>query len=143
LAAVTTDALADGQLPESLDEGLEDPGQLRSRRWLGALLIFTGVLHFVVPGRFAAIVPRVFGRPRFWVYASGVAELASGALLLDRRTARIGGAAATATIVAVYPANIQMAIDAGAPTDVKAALTWLRLPLQFPMIAWALRHARG
>ncbi len=107
------------------------------------MMIVMGALHFVVPGRFAEIVPRALGRPRFWVYVSGLAELASGALLLDRRTARVGGVAATATIVAVYPANIQMALDAGAPTDATAIGAWLRLPMQFPMIAWALTHARG
>ena len=128
---------------EPADDGLEDPGRRKSRRRLGAMLIVMGALHFVVPGRFAEIVPRALGRPRFWVYVSGVAELASGALLLDRRTARAGGIAATATIVAVYPANIQMAIDVGPPKDPGAALAWLRLPLQFPLIAWALRNARG
>ena len=140
MTATTTSA---AEPPEPVDVDDEDPGRRRSRRRLGAMLLVMGALHFVVPGRFAEIVPRVLGRPRFWVYASGVAELASGALLLDRRTARLGGVAATATIVAVYPANIQMAIDSGPPTDVKAAFAWLRLPMQFPMIAWALGHARG
>ena len=120
----------------------EDPARRRSRRRLAAMLVTTGVLHFVAPRPFMAIVPRALGRPRFWVHASGVAELVSGLLLLDRRTERVGGAAATATIVAVYPANIQMALDSGAPTDAKAVFAWLRLPMQLPLIAWALRHAR-
>ncbi len=45
--------------------------------------------------------------------------------------------------LAVYPATIPMAVDAGPPTDARAALAWLRLPMQFPMIAWAVGHARG
>jgi uncharacterized membrane protein len=124
-------------------EVTEDPARRRSRLRLGALMIVAGVMHFVAPKPFAQIVPRALGRPRFWVYVSGIVEIAVGGLLLDRRTARIGGVAATATIVAVYPANIKAAVDAGAPTNPVAALTWLRLPFQFPLIAWALRHARG
>ena len=107
------------------------------------MLLSTGVIHFVAPRVFVDIVPKALGRPHFWVYASGVAELGSGALLWNRRTARLGGMAATATIVAVYPANISMAVDAGRPHDGLSWFAWLRLPMQFPLIAWALRHARG
>jgi len=140
---VTTDVLVAAPAPEPEGPEPEDPAVRRSRQRLGGGLLFMGVLHFLVPRPFAQIVPHRLGHARFWVYASGVAELASGALLLDRRTARAGGVAAAATIVAVYPANIQMAVDAGPPSNAKAVLAWLRLPLQFPMIAWALRHARG
>jgi uncharacterized membrane protein len=82
------------------------------------------------------------GKPRTWTYLSGIWELASAALLARPSTRRIGGYAAAATIVAVYPANIQMAID-NPPSTRLGIGSWLRLPLQFPMIAWALRQARG
>jgi uncharacterized membrane protein len=123
--------------------GDEDIAVRRSRLRLAALLLGMGTLHFVVPGPFMRIVPPALGRPRFWVYLSGVAEIVSGALLLSPKTSRLGGTAAAATIVAVYPANIQMALDAGLPRTTKALLIWLRLPLQAPLVAWALRHARG
>ena len=48
-----------------------------------------------------------------------------------------------ATIVGVYPANISMALEAGRPRSLATLAPWLRLPLQFPMIAWAWRHAKG
>jgi uncharacterized membrane protein len=121
---------------------MEDPRARRSRLRLGGFLMLMGVLHFVAPKPFMRIVPHVLGRERFWVYASGVAELGSGGLLLSRRTSRIGGVAAAATILAVYPADIQMAIDAGPPRSAMAVGTWLRLPLQFPLIAWALRQTK-
>lgn len=124
-------------------ETTEDPGRRRSRQRLAALMIVAGVMHFVAPKPFDQIVPQRLGRPRFWVYASGVVELVAGGLLLDRRTARAGGAVATATIVAVYPANIKAAVDAGPPVNAVAALTWLRLPFQVPLFTWALGHARG
>ncbi len=114
----------------------------RSRLGLAAMLLFTGALHFVVPAPFEKIVPGWLSNPRFWVGASGVAELASGALLAAPRTRRLGGYLAAATIVAVYPANIQMALDAGMPDDAMGWFSWLRLPLQIPLFRWALKQTR-
>ena len=102
-----------------------------------------GTLHFVIPDAFESIVPSWVPHPRFWVFASGVAEIASGVLVAVPRTRRIGGWLGAATIVGVYPANIQMAVDAGRPETVAEAAVWVRLPFQFPMFAWALRQARG
>ncbi len=130
--------------PADLAMGLaESPERRRSRLGLAALMIGAGTLHFVVPRMFDEIIPRPLGRPRLWTYASGVVEIVCGGLLLDRRTERLGGAAAAVTIVAVYPANIKAALDQGAPTNPTAALTWLRLPMQFPLLRWALRHAQA
>jgi len=80
-------------------------------------MTIAGVLHFVVPDPYAKIVPRWLGDPRLWVYSSGVAEIISGVLVAVPRTRRIGAWAAAITIVGVYPANIQMAIDAGGLLD--------------------------
>jgi uncharacterized membrane protein len=119
------------------------PDRPTSRYALAALLLVMGVLHFVLPKPFMRIVPPILGHPRFWTYVSGVAELVSGGLLLSTRTKNLGGWAAAATIVAVYPANIWMAIDAGKPDDPAAIGAWLRLPLQVPLVIWALRIARS
>ena len=118
-----------------------DPVLDRSRLRFAAMMIAVGVLHFVAPGFFERIVPGWFPWRRGAVVWSGVAEIASGLLLASPRTRRAGGALATATIVAVYPANIQMAIDAsrGEDVGVPAWAAWLRLPMQIPMIrrAWS------
>lgn len=101
-----------------------------------------GVLHFAVPGQFDRIIPGwVPGRPRAWTYVSGVWELTSAALLARASTRRAGGYAAAATIAAVYPANVQMAID-NRSLDALGVASWLRLPLQLPMFLWALRRTR-
>lgn len=118
----------------------------RSRIALGGALVSMGVLHVVAPKPFERMIPEVIGAPRFWNLLAAATETASGALLLSKRPERrrLGGALATATFVGVYPANIKMALDAGSPTSSRwAAGTWARLPLQFPLIAWALRHAKG
>lgn len=101
-----------------------------------------GVLHFVAPKPFDRIIPPwVPGRPRAWTYASGVAELTSAALVASRRTSRLGGWVAAATFAGVYPANVQLAVD-NPPTTPTGVAMLLRLPLQVPVVVWALRLAR-
>lgn len=103
------------------------------------------ILHAIVPKQFVKIIPKQLGAPRFWNLAAGAAEGAAGALLLssDPEKQKAGGALATATFIAVYPANINMAIRAGKPTNPAAIGAWLRLPMQFPMIASGIRLAKG
>jgi uncharacterized membrane protein len=120
----------------------EDPRRRRSRLIGAAGLATMGVLHFAAPRGFDRIVPTwVPGEARAWTYISGAFELSSAALLAMPRTRRLGGYLAAATFVAVYPANIQMSIDNPPTTPFGVALL-LRLPLQLPLIAWALGHAR-
>ncbi|MDQ2677138.1 MAG: hypothetical protein M3Y51_00230 [Actinomycetota bacterium] len=122
-----------------------DPAVDRSRLTFAAGLIGMGVLHFVVPKPFEKIVPKWIPWRRGAVLWSGVAELASGALLAMPATTKAGGWLAAGTIVAVYPANLQMAVDATRNPDAgkfATAVTWLRLPLQVPMVLRALRYTR-
>lgn len=122
--------------------GAEDHTARRYRRLMAGGLLMMGTLHFVVPGPFDRIVPAwVPGAARPWIYASGVAELSAGALLVLPRTRRLGAALAAVTLVAVFPANIQMAVDAP-PTSAYGVALLARLPLQVPLIAIAVRIAR-
>lgn len=120
----------------------ESAAARRSRLGLAALLIGAGVLHFAVPQVYERIVPRIFSDRRRVVYLSGVAEIVTGTLVALPRTRRIGAWLSLVLFVAVYPANIQMALDAGRPHDAFSWVAWLRLPLQFPLFAWAYRHTR-
>jgi uncharacterized membrane protein len=105
-------------------------------------------MHFVRPEFFDVIVPKWMpGRPRTTTYVSGIAELVAAGLVLNPRTRRLGGWWSVVTILGVYPANIQMAIDGGLPGAAPrpfdgAAAAWARLPMQIPMIWRAVRVAR-
>lgn len=110
---------------------------------LGGLFLAAGVLHFAKPKPFEAIMPRRLPNRRSWVYGSGAAELACGAGLLTRR--KWAGPASAALLLAVWPANVQMALDSGSGrlrgiADSKA-LAWGRVPLQVPLI-WAALQSR-
>ena len=115
----------------------------RDAAGLATLLATTGVLHFAAPRPFDRIVPRGLpGSPRTWTYLSGVAELAVAAAVAHPRTRQAGGLAAAALFAAVFPANVKMAIDWRHAPPAHRAVAFGRLPLQVPLIAWALRVAR-
>jgi uncharacterized membrane protein len=109
-------------------------------------MVAAGVLHFVIPGSYRRIVPRVLGHARALVAVTGVIEMAAGALVAVPRTRRAGAWLTLVLLVVVWPANIQMALDggiagAGFPAN-SALLSWLRVPLQLPLFAWAYRQTR-
>ena len=108
---------------------------------LAALLTTTGILHFVTPHGFESIVPGFLGSAAFWVAASGVAELTCAALLVPRRTRVVAGWACVVLFVVVYPANITMAVQS-LHGDGSVLVAWVRLPLQIPLVLWALYVAR-
>ena len=105
---------------------------------LSALVTTAGVVHLVAPRIFDAALPDWLpGRRRDWVVGSGVAELACAALLAHPATRRVGGYAAAALFVAVFPGNLEMAHRARTPRA--RVVTLLRLPLQVPLVRWAWR----
>ncbi|BFU42758.1 MauE/DoxX family redox-associated membrane protein [Krasilnikovia sp. MM14-A1004] len=111
---------------------------------LAALLATSGVGHFARPEPFDRIVPRTLpGSPRTWTYLSGAAELAVAAALTRPGTRRHGALAAAALFVAVFPANVKMAVDWRHAPPVYRSAAYARLPLQVPLVWWALRVARS
>ncbi len=108
---------------------------------LAAFYLFAGTMHFVKPRAYQAIVPDALPAKREIVYASGVAELAGGAGVLHPRTRRAAGWWLIATLVAIFPANVNMAVNAGRFSAIPRWALWARLPVQGLLIAWAHRAA--
>src|SRR5579862_286966 len=101
---------------------------------LAALLGFAGIAHFVNPGFFDDIVPHALPLPpRTWTHVSGAAELACAVAVARPATRRVGGLAAAALFVAVFPANVQMAVDWRRRPALERAGAYGRLPLQVPL----------
>ena len=113
---------------------------------LAALLLGAGTMHFVAPKFFDSTVPtQLPGDARTYTYASGVAELAIGTALAVPRTRRLGGGLAALLFVAVFPANVNMAVDwvkSSKTTNVQKAGALLRLPLQIPLVTESLKARR-
>lgn len=128
---------------------MDDPRQ-PTPRWIAparaacALLFLTsGTLHFLRPKPFTSIVPDALPNPELLVAISGVAELAGGAALLTPQLRRPAAFGLVALLVAVFPANVNMALnpDELAP-GIPPWLLWARLPLQ-PLLIWlVLRVSR-
>ena len=110
---------------------------------MAALLAGAGVTHFASPSSYDPMVPEQLpGSARFWVHASGVAELGVAALVAAPRTRRLGALAAAALFVAVFPANVKMAVDWSDRSPRERAIAYGRLPLQIPLVLWARKVHR-
>jgi uncharacterized membrane protein len=115
-------------------------------RGMGVFLIIAGLGHFIYPKGLDAIVPPFLpGDPRTWIYLSGLAELAIGIALLLPLTIKLNKAplrlwaayAALALFIAVYPANIYMAIEWSDRAMPDPLFAYARLPLQLGLFYWA------
>jgi uncharacterized membrane protein len=112
-----------------------------ARLLLGAFFLAAGSLHFLRPNPYVAIVPDALPRKRELVYASGVAEIAGGVGVLAAPTRRAAGWWLIATLLAIFPANVNMAVNAERFRSVPEPLLWARLPVQGLLIAWVWRVA--
>ncbi len=100
------------------------------------LFIAAGVLHFVSPEFYVRIMPSFVPWPILAIYLSGLAEIIGGAGLLIPNTRRLAGVWLIAVLIAVYPANVYMALEP-ARFGLPAWALYARLPLQFVLMAWA------
>ena len=110
----------------------------------GPTFVVAGLLHFLKPSFYLAIMPPWLPAHRELVYASGVAEIAGGLALLHRRTRRAGGWWLIATLLAVFPANVHMALNAEDFPQIpggQAALV-ARLPVQALFVLWVVAAMR-
>lgn len=109
-----------------------------------ALSVFLGAagsMHFVVPKFYDAMIPEPLpGTPRAWTYGSGVCELAVAGAIAAPRTRRAGALAAALLFTGVLPGNIKQALDARRSDSTAFRIgTILRLPMQLPLITWAMK----
>jgi uncharacterized membrane protein len=110
------------------------------RKLAGPFFVFAGVMHFVIPKTYRKIMPPYVPAPEAMVYASGVAEIVGGAGLILDRSRRMAGWWLIATMVAVFPANLHMALNPDQYPEVPGGAVglWARLPFQGVFVAWVV-----
>jgi uncharacterized membrane protein len=111
---------------------------------LGVVMTLAGLNHFLNPDAYEAMVPRELPSPRLLVYVSGVAEIAGALGLFHPRTRKLAAWGLVLLYVAVFPANINMAVNHLSldGREVPSWALWARLPLQAVFIAWAFWMTR-
>jgi len=109
-------------------------------RWLLTLfMVAAGANHFVAAAAYVAMIPRALPAPAALVAISGVAEILGGLGLMLPATRRLAGWGLIALFVAIFPANINMAVHHLPLGDrvLPSWALWARLPLQAALIVWA------
>jgi len=113
-------------------------------KWIfGLLFVLAGLNHFRVTDFYLRMMPPYLPWHLALVYVSGIAEIALGALLLVPRLQRLAAWGLIALLVAVFPANVHMAVHPELFPEFDAALLWWRLPVQALLIGWACWYTGG
>lgn len=109
-----------------------------ARVFAGPVMVVAGILHFVKPKWYLAIMPPYVPRQKEMVYVSGVFEGGSALLTMHPKTRRPAGLVLIATLLAIFPANVHMALH---PEQYKVpggpVALYARLPLQALFVFWA------
>jgi uncharacterized membrane protein len=104
--------------------------------------LFTGVMHFVRTDAFIAIYPDYLPAAREMVYLSGVIEIIGAIGLLMEKTRDAAAVLLALLVVAVFPANVHMAMNAARFRQFPEWLLWLRLLIQPLIIVWLMMAIR-
>ena len=104
--------------------------------------IMAGTNHFINPDWYVRIVPPILPFKTVIVYISGILEIILGTLLIFPKTRFIAGWGLILLLVAVYPANIYVALTNGEAMDTTPLIAWGRLPFQFVFIGLAYWHSK-
>ena len=105
--------------------------------------IMAGTNHFINLDWYVRIVPPILPFKTAIVYISGILEIILGSLLIFPKTRFIAGWGLIILLVAVYPANIYVALTNGEAMDITPLIAWGRLPFQFVLIGLAYWHSKA
>ena len=108
--------------------------------FMGLFYLSIGIKHFTDPDWFVRIVPPILPYKIELVYISGFFEVVFGILLVIKHTRYYAGIGLIILLIAVYPANIYLALTNGAALDTTPFVAWGRLPFQFVFIGLAYWH---
>jgi uncharacterized membrane protein len=102
-----------------------------------------GINHFVNPAFYLKMMPPYLPAHLFLIYLSGVLEIVLGVMLLMPKFSQLAAWGLIALLIAVFPANVYMAMNAGIFPQFSQTALYLRLPLQIVLIAWTFWFTRS
>jgi uncharacterized membrane protein len=108
---------------------------------LAMFFVLAGFNHFFHTAFYLHIMPPYLPWPLPLVYVSGLFEILLGILLLVPKFTRIAAWGLIALLIAVFPANIHMAINHDVYPEYSAVALWIRLPLQLVLVGWTSWYA--
>ena len=103
---------------------------------LAVFFFVAGVNHFLNPGVYLTMMPPYLPFPEALNYLSGAGEMAGGLGILVPRLRWLAAWGLIALLVAVFPANVHLALNGWTAYDVPGWVLWARLPVQGLFIAW-------
>ncbi len=104
--------------------------------FLSLFFAAAGTLHFLNPDYYLRMMPSYLPAPLALVYLSGAAEILLGGLVLWEKTRRLSAWGLIALLLAVFPANIHLALHPEIFPGVPPFILWMRLPVQLVFILW-------
>ncbi len=110
---------------------------------LSTIMVLAGTYHFLNPDFYLRMMPPILPAPTFLIYLSGAFEIALGVLLLLPKYTKFAAFGLIALFIAVFPANIYMAMNPQLFPEFSQTALYLRLPLQIVLIAWAFWYAEN
>jgi uncharacterized membrane protein len=116
--------------------------KLLGRILFGLLFIAAGITHFVRPEFFLRIMPPYLPWHMALVLISGAAEIVLGVGIMIPKVKRWAAWGLIALLIAVFPANLHMAMNPQLFPDISTAAIYIRLPIQALLILWAYAYTR-
>lgn len=104
---------------------------------LSLFFIVAGAYHFINPAFYVRIMPPGLPTPLGLVYLSGLFEVVGGVAVLVPRVRAMAGWGLILLLVAVFPANVHMALHPELFPEIAPPVLWFRLPIQGALVAWA------
>jgi len=111
-----------------------------SSRILVFIFLLSGIIHLFKPGVFEALIPPILGNESLWIVTSGFVEIIAALGILTRQ--KWAPKFTAFVLIVIWVGNWWYAIDVTFNLESSWFLilgSWLRLPLQIPLIQWALR----
>ena len=128
--------------PYSMLQLPQQPARKLALLDLSAFFVVAGANHFVNPDFYVAIMPPYVPAHLELVYVSGVFEILGGIGVLVPTIRALAGWGLVLLLVAVFPANLHMALHPELFSDLPTFGLYLRLPFQVLFVAWAYWSTR-